>query len=131
MDIEELQSLFAQGTVIDASVAIDVYDYQQNAGIRLVAKKLIIHRRWEMIGFALRPHMLWLEEPWNYSVMCCMIQLMLIVMQTVTTIRSTLEDSLDCQFDPVALWNVFLYWIHLGGPLTILSPCALWTKFLL
>ncbi|CAA0826854.1 Protein NEN2 [Striga hermonthica] len=42
-DIIELKSLFAPGKTVDACFSLDVYDYQQNAGIRLVAKKLTIH----------------------------------------------------------------------------------------
>ncbi|GER41978.1 ribulose-phosphate 3-epimerase [Striga asiatica] len=39
-DVIELESLFAPGKTVDACFSVDVYDYQQNAGIRLVAKKL-------------------------------------------------------------------------------------------
>lgn len=42
-DPEELVPLFTPGTFVDAFFSIDPYDYKQNAGIRLVAKKLIIH----------------------------------------------------------------------------------------
>lgn len=42
-DIAELDDLFAPGTSMDAYFSLDPYDYQQNAGIRLVAKKLIVH----------------------------------------------------------------------------------------
>ncbi|CAL5327097.1 unnamed protein product [Camellia sinensis] len=42
-DIAELDALFTPGTYVDAYFSLDPYDYQQNAGIRLVAKKLIIH----------------------------------------------------------------------------------------
>nr|XP_023911418.1 protein NEN1-like isoform X2 [Quercus suber] len=42
-DPAELVPLFTPGTFVDAFFSIDPYDYQQNAGIRLVAKKLIIH----------------------------------------------------------------------------------------
>lgn len=42
-DATELDSLFTPGTFVDAFFSLDVYDYQQSAGIRLVAKKLIIH----------------------------------------------------------------------------------------
>ena len=42
-DPAELEPLFAPGTFVDAFFSVDLYDYQQNAGIRLVAKKLIIH----------------------------------------------------------------------------------------
>lgn len=42
-DIAELESVFTPGDFVDAFFSVDTYDYQQNAGIRLVAKKLIIH----------------------------------------------------------------------------------------
>ncbi|XP_004508718.1 protein NEN1 [Cicer arietinum] len=42
-DAEELGSLFKPGTFVDALFSLDPYDYHQNAGIKLVAKKLIIH----------------------------------------------------------------------------------------
>ncbi|KAG8379219.1 hypothetical protein BUALT_Bualt07G0065800 [Buddleja alternifolia] len=42
-DVVELDSLFTPGSLVDAYFSLDTYDYQQNAGIRLVAKKLIIH----------------------------------------------------------------------------------------
>ncbi|KAA8540986.1 hypothetical protein F0562_024876 [Nyssa sinensis] len=42
-DVEELDSLFTPGTFVDAYFSLDLYDYQENAGIRLVAKKLILH----------------------------------------------------------------------------------------
>ncbi|TKY55073.1 NEN2 protein [Spatholobus suberectus] len=42
-DAAELGSLFMPGTFVDAFFSLDPYDYQQNAGIKLVAKKLIIH----------------------------------------------------------------------------------------
>ncbi|KAF5730166.1 hypothetical protein HS088_TW20G00538 [Tripterygium wilfordii] len=42
-DAAELDSFFKPGTFVDAYFSLDPYDYQQNAGIRLVAKKLIIH----------------------------------------------------------------------------------------
>lgn len=42
-DAEELGTLFTPGTLVDAFFSLDPYDYRQNAGIRLVAKKLIIH----------------------------------------------------------------------------------------
>lgn len=42
-DASELNTLFTPGTFVDAFFSLDLYDYQQNAGIRLVAKKLIIH----------------------------------------------------------------------------------------
>ncbi|KAF7806214.1 protein NEN1-like [Senna tora] len=42
-DAEELGSLFTPGTFVDAVFSLDPYDYQQNAGIKLFAKKLTIH----------------------------------------------------------------------------------------
>ncbi|KAF9591503.1 hypothetical protein IFM89_004557 [Coptis chinensis] len=42
-DATQLDSLLFPGALIDTFVSLDVYDYQQSAGIRLVAKKLIIH----------------------------------------------------------------------------------------
>ncbi|KAI3454700.1 hypothetical protein Pfo_011363 [Paulownia fortunei] len=42
-DVIELDSLFTPGNIVDAYFSLDAYDYQQNAGIRLVAKKLIVH----------------------------------------------------------------------------------------
>ncbi|KAL3528421.1 hypothetical protein ACH5RR_007743 [Cinchona calisaya] len=42
-DIVELDSLFTPGSFVDAYFSLDMYDYQQSAGIRLVAKKLIVH----------------------------------------------------------------------------------------
>ncbi|KAL2243085.1 UNVERIFIED_CONTAM: Protein NEN1 [Sesamum indicum] len=41
-DIVELDSLLTPGNLMDAYFSLDAYDYQQNAGIRLVAKKLIV-----------------------------------------------------------------------------------------
>ena len=43
LDASELDTLFTPGIFVDAFFSLDPYDYQQNAGIRLVAKKLIIH----------------------------------------------------------------------------------------
>ncbi|KAL1541641.1 protein NEN1-like isoform X1 [Salvia divinorum] len=43
-DVAELNSLFNPGTVVDAYFSVVAYDFQQNAGIRLVAKKLILHQ---------------------------------------------------------------------------------------
>ena len=43
LDASELDTLFTPGIFVDAFFSVDPYDYQQNAGIRLVAKKLIIH----------------------------------------------------------------------------------------
>ncbi|KAG6404007.1 hypothetical protein SASPL_136241 [Salvia splendens] len=43
-EVAELNSLFNPGTVDDAHFCVVAYDFQQNAGIRLVAKKLIVHQ---------------------------------------------------------------------------------------
>ncbi|XP_028084444.1 protein NEN2-like isoform X3 [Camellia sinensis] len=43
LDIAELEALFTPGTYVDAYFCLYPYDYKQNAGIRLVAKKLIVH----------------------------------------------------------------------------------------
>ncbi|KAL7139286.1 hypothetical protein ABFS83_09G040500 [Erythranthe nasuta] len=42
-EVDELSSLLTPGNILDACFALDAYDYQQNAGIRLVAKKLFVH----------------------------------------------------------------------------------------
>ncbi|KAF5734681.1 hypothetical protein HS088_TW15G00173 [Tripterygium wilfordii] len=42
-DAAELGRFFEPGTFVDAYFSLDPYDYQQKAGIRLVAKGLIIH----------------------------------------------------------------------------------------
>ncbi|KAH9777914.1 protein NEN1 [Citrus sinensis] len=42
-DVAKLDSLLKPGTFVDAFLSLDPYDYEQSAGIRLVAKKLIIH----------------------------------------------------------------------------------------
>lgn len=42
-DVAELDSLITPGTLLDVYFSVDSYDYQQIAGIRLVAKKLIVH----------------------------------------------------------------------------------------
>ncbi|KAM3337871.1 protein NEN1 [Capsicum galapagoense] len=42
-DVAELDPLISPGTVLDAYYSLDSYDYQQIAGIRLVAKKLIVY----------------------------------------------------------------------------------------
>ncbi|CAD6212567.1 unnamed protein product [Miscanthus lutarioriparius] len=39
----ELDSLFVKGSKVDAFFSPELYDYQQNAGIRLVAKRLVVH----------------------------------------------------------------------------------------
>lgn len=47
-DASELSALFTRGMFMDVFFSLDPYDYQQSAGIRLVAKKLIIHSNWWM-----------------------------------------------------------------------------------
>ncbi|XP_031486544.1 protein NEN1-like [Nymphaea colorata] len=42
-NVSELEPFFLPGTLVDACFRLDVYDYQQHAGIRLVAKKLLLH----------------------------------------------------------------------------------------
>ncbi|KAK4257209.1 hypothetical protein QN277_006826 [Acacia crassicarpa] len=42
-DTDELGSLFKAGAFVDAVFSLDPYDYHQNAGIRLIAKKLTIN----------------------------------------------------------------------------------------
>lgn len=42
-DATELESISTSGSFVDAYFSLDAYDYQQNAGIRLVAKKIIVH----------------------------------------------------------------------------------------
>ncbi|XP_054822450.1 protein NEN1-like isoform X1 [Prosopis cineraria] len=42
-DAGEMSSLFKRGTFVDAVFSLDSYDYQQNAGIRLIARGLTIH----------------------------------------------------------------------------------------
>ncbi|KAJ8451404.1 hypothetical protein Cgig2_017795 [Carnegiea gigantea] len=44
-DAAELETLFTPGTFVDAFFSLDPFDYQQNAGIRLVAEKLVIHSK--------------------------------------------------------------------------------------
>ncbi|KAK8971399.1 hypothetical protein KSP40_PGU007733 [Platanthera guangdongensis] len=44
-DVAELDLLLAPGTIVDGFFCFDTYDYQQHAGIRLVAKSLVIHSR--------------------------------------------------------------------------------------
>ncbi|KAL6995165.1 hypothetical protein U1Q18_005300 [Sarracenia purpurea var. burkii] len=41
-DFAELDTLFTPGTFVDAYLSLVPYDYQQNAGIRLIAQKLIV-----------------------------------------------------------------------------------------
>ncbi|XP_028788238.1 protein NEN1-like [Neltuma alba] len=43
LDAEELGSLFKAGAFVDAVFSLETYDYYQNAGIRLIAKKLVIN----------------------------------------------------------------------------------------
>ncbi|CAN8256920.1 unnamed protein product [Cochlearia groenlandica] len=40
---DELESFLKPGSVLDAYLSLEPYDYQQKVGIRLVAKKLVIH----------------------------------------------------------------------------------------
>ncbi|CAD6204404.1 unnamed protein product [Miscanthus lutarioriparius] len=42
VDAAELESML-QGNKVDAFFSLEIYDYQQNAGIRLVAKRLDVH----------------------------------------------------------------------------------------
>jgi hypothetical protein len=42
-DPAELVPLFTPGSFVDAFFSLDTYDYKQNAGIHLVAKKLVIN----------------------------------------------------------------------------------------
>ncbi|KAH9295310.1 hypothetical protein KI387_038898 [Taxus chinensis] len=42
VDIDELNKLFVFGRLVDADYVFDIYDYQQNAGIRLVCRKLTV-----------------------------------------------------------------------------------------
>ncbi|XP_074590473.1 protein NEN1-like [Curcuma longa] len=41
-DAAELESIFVPGTTIDAYFITDLYDFQQNAGIKLVARRLVV-----------------------------------------------------------------------------------------
>jgi hypothetical protein len=45
VDVAELDSLFAQGNKVDAFFSLEIYDYQQNSGIRLVAKRLVVYSK--------------------------------------------------------------------------------------
>jgi hypothetical protein len=45
VDAAELDSLFVRGNKVDAFFSLEIYDYQQNAGIRLVAKRLVVHSK--------------------------------------------------------------------------------------
>lgn len=42
-NFEKLESALLPGTLVDAFFSLETYDYQEMAGIRLVARKLIIH----------------------------------------------------------------------------------------
>lgn len=42
VDINELDELFVYGMLVDADYDFDIYDYQQHAGIRLVARRLSV-----------------------------------------------------------------------------------------
>lgn len=43
LDTAVLEQLFIPGSIIDAYFSVDMYDFQQNTGIRLVAKRLTVH----------------------------------------------------------------------------------------
>ncbi|EMS49379.1 Retrovirus-related Pol polyprotein LINE-1 [Triticum urartu] len=45
VDAAELDILFVRGNRLDAFFSLEIYDYQQNAGIRLVAKRLVVHSK--------------------------------------------------------------------------------------
>lgn len=45
LDAAELDSVFVPGTKIDAYIGAEIYDFQQSAGIRLVARRLVVHSR--------------------------------------------------------------------------------------
>lgn len=45
LDAAELDQIFLSGTAVDACFSTDIYDYQQNAGIRLVARRLVVNSR--------------------------------------------------------------------------------------
>jgi hypothetical protein len=45
VDATELDALFIPGNRLYAFFDLDIYDYQQNAGIRLVAKRLVLHSK--------------------------------------------------------------------------------------
>nr|XP_010917320.2 protein NEN1 [Elaeis guineensis] len=44
-DDVELDSLFVPGATLDAYFCVDTYDYQLHAGIRLIAKRLVLHSK--------------------------------------------------------------------------------------
>uniref|UniRef100_A0A0E0BAC2 Exonuclease domain-containing protein n=1 Tax=Oryza glumipatula TaxID=40148 RepID=A0A0E0BAC2_9ORYZ len=45
VDVAELNSWFVRGNMVDAFFSLELYDYEQNAGIRLVAKKLVVQSK--------------------------------------------------------------------------------------
>lgn len=45
VDVAELDSWFVRGNTVDAFFSLELYDYEQNAGIRLVAKKLVVQSK--------------------------------------------------------------------------------------
>ncbi|BAH94871.1 Os10g0407400 [Oryza sativa Japonica Group] len=44
-DVAELEFMFFRGDMVDAFFSVELYNYKNNAGIRLVAKKLVVHCR--------------------------------------------------------------------------------------
>lgn len=44
-EFEELESALLPGTLVDAYFSLEPYDYQKMAGIRLAARKLVIHMK--------------------------------------------------------------------------------------
>ncbi|XP_042376834.1 protein NEN1-like isoform X1 [Zingiber officinale] len=42
LDASELETIFVPGTTVDAYFNTDIYDFQQNAGIKLVARRLVV-----------------------------------------------------------------------------------------
>ncbi|XP_010428423.1 PREDICTED: protein NEN3-like [Camelina sativa] len=44
-NFEKLESALLSGTLVDAFFSLEPYDYQQMAGIRLAARKLVIHQK--------------------------------------------------------------------------------------
>ncbi|BAT10787.1 protein NEN1 [Oryza sativa Japonica Group] len=45
VDVAELDSWFVRGNMVDAFFSLELYDYEENAGIRLVAKKLVVQSK--------------------------------------------------------------------------------------
>ena len=45
VDAAELDTLFVRGNKVDAFFPLEIYGYQQDAGIRLVAKRLVVHSK--------------------------------------------------------------------------------------